>query len=184
MTSSCWNFCLCCEQVRRGKGWQHLDLFGEFLDTTPQSRQSAKRFSSRWNWDSPTPLAAGQCAPPPHPLVRGGGHTRLRLKGWGSHNSNKGTYTVVLYIYKYSVYHTQEGQDHIGRSHQIVLSFLSIGSAPIYCFIFSVHWERTNLLFYLFCPLEAHQSIFLSFLSLGRARGWQHLHLFHGTRVP
>jgi len=22
-----------------------------------QSRQSAKRFSSRWNWDSPTPLA-------------------------------------------------------------------------------------------------------------------------------
>jgi hypothetical protein len=30
----------------------------------PQSRQSAKRFSSRWNWDSPTPLAAGECAPP------------------------------------------------------------------------------------------------------------------------
>ncbi len=30
-----------------------------------QSRQSAKRFSSRWNWDSPTPLAAGECAPPP-----------------------------------------------------------------------------------------------------------------------
>jgi hypothetical protein len=28
----------------------------------PQSRQSAKRFSSRWNWDSPTPLAAGECA--------------------------------------------------------------------------------------------------------------------------
>jgi hypothetical protein len=23
----------------------------------PQSRQSAKRFSSRWNWDSPTPYA-------------------------------------------------------------------------------------------------------------------------------
>ncbi len=31
----------------------------------PQSRQSAKRFSSRLNWDSPTPLAAGECAPPP-----------------------------------------------------------------------------------------------------------------------
>jgi hypothetical protein len=29
----------------------------------PQSRQSAKRFSSRWNCDSPTPLAAGECAP-------------------------------------------------------------------------------------------------------------------------
>ncbi len=40
---------------------------------------------------------------PPHLLVRGGGHTRLRLKGWGSPNSNEGTYTVVLYIYKYFV---------------------------------------------------------------------------------
>jgi hypothetical protein len=27
----------------------------------------------------------------------------LRLKGWGSPNSNEGTYTVVLYIYKYFV---------------------------------------------------------------------------------
>jgi hypothetical protein len=66
-----------------------------------QSRQSAKRFSSRWNWDSPTPLAAGECAPPP--FGTGGGHTRLRLKGWGSPNSNEGTFTVVLYIYKYFV---------------------------------------------------------------------------------
>jgi hypothetical protein len=29
---------------------------------------------------------------PPHPLVLGGGHTRLRLKGWGSPNSNEGTH--------------------------------------------------------------------------------------------
>jgi hypothetical protein len=49
----------------------------------------------------PTPLAAGECAPPP--FGPGGGHTRLRLKGWGSPNSNEGTYTVVLYIYKYFV---------------------------------------------------------------------------------
>ncbi len=67
----------------------------------PQSRQSAKRFSSRWNWDSPTPLAAGECAPPP--FGTGGGHTRWQLKGWGSPNSNERTYTVVLYIYKYFV---------------------------------------------------------------------------------
>jgi hypothetical protein len=52
-------------------------------------------FSSRRNWNSPTPLAAGECAP--QPLVRGGGHTRLRERGWGSHNSDEGTYTVVLY---------------------------------------------------------------------------------------
>jgi hypothetical protein len=30
----------------------------------------------------------------------------LRLKGWGSPNSNEGTYTVVLYIYKYFVFQT------------------------------------------------------------------------------
>ncbi len=39
--------------------------------------------SPRWNWDSPTPLAASECALPPV-----GGHTRLLLKGWGSPNSN------------------------------------------------------------------------------------------------
>ena len=50
----------------------------------------------------PTPLAGGECAPPP--CGPGGGHTCLRLKGWGSPNSNEGTYTVVLYIYKYFVH--------------------------------------------------------------------------------
>ncbi len=42
--------------------------------------------SPRWNWDSPTPLAASECALPPYQRV--GGHTRLLLKGWGSPNSN------------------------------------------------------------------------------------------------
>ncbi len=45
--------------------------------------------SPRWNWDSPTPLAASECALPPGP--KGGGHTRLRLKGWGSPNSTPTT---------------------------------------------------------------------------------------------
>jgi hypothetical protein len=58
-------------------------------------------FSSRRNWDSPTPLAAGECAPPP--FGPGGGNTRLQQKGWGSHNSEEVTYTVVLYVYKYFV---------------------------------------------------------------------------------
>jgi hypothetical protein len=49
---------------------------------SPQSRQSAKRFSSRWNWDSPTPLAAGSVHTPStlhatHPLVGGGGEGTL-----------------------------------------------------------------------------------------------------------
>ncbi len=51
---------------------------------------------------TPPPLQP-QASVPPHPLVRGGGHTRLRLKGLGSPNSNEGTFTVVLYIYKYFV---------------------------------------------------------------------------------
>ncbi len=46
---------------------------------------------------TPSPLQP-QASVPPHPLVWGGG-----LKGWGSPNSNEGTYTVVLYIYKYFV---------------------------------------------------------------------------------
>jgi hypothetical protein len=36
-------------------------------------------------------------------LVRGGGYTGLRERGWGSPNSDEGTYTVVLFIYKYFV---------------------------------------------------------------------------------
>ncbi len=42
--------------------------------------------SPRRNWDSPTPLTASECALPPGPKG-GGGHTRLRLNGWGSPNS-------------------------------------------------------------------------------------------------
>jgi hypothetical protein len=34
---------------------------GRWQTSATQSRQSAKRFSSRWNWDSPTPLAAVLC---------------------------------------------------------------------------------------------------------------------------
>ncbi len=39
--------------------------------------------SPRWNWDSPTPLAASECALNP-PDIRVRGHTRLRILGWGS----------------------------------------------------------------------------------------------------
>ncbi len=42
--------------------------------------------SPRWNWDSP-PLQPQASVPSP-PDQRVGGHTRLRLKGWGSPNSN------------------------------------------------------------------------------------------------
>ncbi len=57
--------------------------------------------SPRWNWDSPTPLAASECALTPDQRVVG--HTRLRLKGWGSPNSND---CRNAYLSAYSVYLT------------------------------------------------------------------------------
>ncbi len=74
---------------------------------TPQSTYIGRVlsfFSSRRNWDSsrrvfPLTLWFG----------RGGrvhGHTRLRERGWGTPNSDEGTYTVVLCVYKYFVVDT------------------------------------------------------------------------------
>ncbi len=56
-------------------------------------------FSNRRNWDSPpTPqLQARVCLPPPF------GWGWLAGGGLGSPNSDEGTYTVVLCIYKYFV---------------------------------------------------------------------------------
>jgi hypothetical protein len=37
-------------------------------------------------------------------MVRGGGHTRLWERGWGSPNSDEGTYAVVFYLYVYKYF--------------------------------------------------------------------------------
>ncbi len=58
-------------------------------------------FSSRRNWDSPTPHP--QASMPPPLWFRGGGEHSLAGKGWGRPNSDEGTYTVVLFIYTYFV---------------------------------------------------------------------------------
>jgi hypothetical protein len=44
--------------------------------------------SPRRSRDSPNPSLACECAPPPITGGGGGTHTRLRLKGWGSPNSD------------------------------------------------------------------------------------------------
>ncbi len=62
----------------------------------PQSRQSAKLFLQSSDWDSPNPSPAGECTPIPR--FWGEGHTRWRERGWGSLDSDGGTYTVVLFI--------------------------------------------------------------------------------------
>jgi hypothetical protein len=64
----------------------------------PQSRQSDKRFSSRWNWDSPTPLSAGECAPPPFGTGGGRAHS-LAAKGVGESQFQRGDiHCGALYI--------------------------------------------------------------------------------------
>jgi hypothetical protein len=53
---------------------------------TPQSRQSAKVFSSHRNWDSPTPS----------PRTKGGGQLLLARKGAGGANSDDWRENLVL----------------------------------------------------------------------------------------
>jgi hypothetical protein len=47
--------------------------------------------SPRRNWDSPNPSLAGECAPPPST-----GDTRLRVRGWGSPNSDDWKKSLAL----------------------------------------------------------------------------------------
>ncbi len=42
--------------------------------------------SPRRNWDSPTPSLATECGPPPG--TKRGEDSRLRVRGWGSPNSD------------------------------------------------------------------------------------------------
>ncbi len=66
----------------------------------PQSRQSAKLYLKSSELGLPNPLSRRRMCPPTL-WSRGGGHTRLRERVWGSLNSDEGTYTIVLCIYKY-----------------------------------------------------------------------------------
>ncbi len=50
--------------------------------------------SPRRNWDSPTLSLASECAPPPG--SKGGGDTRLRMRGWGSPNSSEWSKSLAL----------------------------------------------------------------------------------------
>jgi hypothetical protein len=50
--------------------------------------------SPRQNLDSPTPSLVSECAPPPG--TKGGGQTRLRVRGWGSPNSDDRRKSLAL----------------------------------------------------------------------------------------
>jgi hypothetical protein len=83
--------------------WVSSELFSLslFYESQPQSRQSAKLFSSRRHWDSPNPSPTGECAP--SPLVPGGGAHSLAREGLGESQFRRwdiycGTYFVVWSI--------------------------------------------------------------------------------------
>jgi hypothetical protein len=56
--------------------------------------------SPRRNWDSPNPSLASECALPPR---TGGGHTRLRVRGWGSSNSEDWRKSFAVFV-RYSIF--------------------------------------------------------------------------------
>jgi hypothetical protein len=67
-------------------------------EVSPQSRQSAKLFSSRRNWDSPNPSLAGDCASPP--FGSGGRGTLAGERGAGESQFRRGDiHCGTLYIY-------------------------------------------------------------------------------------
>ena len=72
-----------------------MERIGRLPET--QSRQSAKLFSSRRNWVSPTSLAAGECALPPFSL--GGRTPSFAGEGLGESQCRRGDiYCGALYI--------------------------------------------------------------------------------------
>jgi hypothetical protein len=63
-------------------------------------------YSSRWNWNSPTPSPAGSVPPahPPFGSEGGGGHTRLRERGMGGGEdpkSDAAMYFLAIVIKQY-----------------------------------------------------------------------------------
>ncbi len=73
--------------------------FYHMLSPPSQSRQSAKRFSNRWNWDSLNPLAAGECAPPTLWSGEGEGTLACGLRGGGVPIPTRGhTLRCSIYI--------------------------------------------------------------------------------------
>jgi hypothetical protein len=88
--------------------------------------------SSRRNLDPPGPQPLIRRRVCPFTLwFRGEGHTRWRERGRESFNSNKGTYTVVLYIYVLcgAIPHRRQTQDKdcsSEKEHQTINNWLCL----------------------------------------------------------
>ncbi len=83
-------FCLQCDHPTNDRiATNPCQARATVLYSYAQSRQSAKLFLQRWNWNSPTPLGAGGCAPPP-PFGPGGRAHSLAAKGLGESQFQRG----------------------------------------------------------------------------------------------
>ncbi len=111
---------------------ERIDLFWE----ATQYGRVRSFFSGRRNWDYP-PHPQASLPPPLPPFGSGGGHTRLRERGWGSSNSDEGTCTVVLCINKYFV---TEAQAFLGRMIRFCVRPYPPPPAPPH--LLSVGWTR------------------------------------------
>jgi hypothetical protein len=105
-------------------------------------------FSSRPNWDSPSPSPAGECAPPP-PLYPGGGYTRLRVRGCGSPNSNDGRKGLAFCL----LCALHMGRTFIPTKKRVALTLPS------------QHWQKN----YLYLP-HFHSYFCLRTLSFGKLK--------------
>ncbi len=68
----------CYSRISVNSSWSMAVPQNTYIPRVPQC------LSPCWNWDPPLPPAS-ECVPTPE-LKGGGGHTRLRVKGWGSPN--------------------------------------------------------------------------------------------------
>ncbi len=91
----------------------------------------------------PTPSPASECVPPP-PQPKEGEHTRLRVRGWGSPNSDDWRKSLALYLsvgihytYRSTVYMSSVTVEELyPRNFDIYCMFSIIGARHAYIIYF------------------------------------------------
>ncbi len=107
--------------------------------------------SPRWNWDSPTPPLASECAPPPG--TKGEGATRLRVRGWGSPNSDDWRKSLALCLLYGFILHLFPsttrvlGPAHVLPRGNFTLGSISGSATPSSCIWLTPRLEGFFLLF-------------------------------------
>ncbi len=100
--------------------------------------------SPRWNWDSPTPSLASECAPPPE---QKGGPTRVRVRGWGSPNSDDWRKSVALWllcdVYNQLQLPVSPKDDVQTLSHKVLAGWAWLwGDGGVFAAAHPAQWEK------------------------------------------